>query len=230
MTDWARPTVQTLSDHVAKAILTRIATGGIRAGDRLPSQRELAQTFDVGMSVVREAIQRLQALHVVDAEHGSGTTVRPFHWLPLIYDPSLSRMAVQHIGIADLWEARRLVEGQIVHLAAARATPEDLAEIHAVIDRAGRCADDYDAHVALNREFHLAVARAAKNVVLLDLVAPLLDLRVDGEGDRRDIARAVESWSAHRLIYEALVSRDKAAVERAITHHFDAWTPLGDDA
>ena len=180
------------------------------------------------MSVIREAIQRLQALHVVDAEPGSGTTVRPFHWLPLIYDPSLSRMAIAHIGAADLWEARRLLEGQIVHLAALRATPADLSEIHAVIDRADRGAEDYDAHVALNRAFHLAVARAAKNVVLLDLVAPLLDIRVDGEGDRRDIARAVESWSAHRLIYEALASRDRAAVERAVEHHFEAWSPLGD--
>jgi GntR family transcriptional repressor for pyruvate dehydrogenase complex len=226
--DWSRPNVQTLSDHVAQAILKRIASGGIRAGDRLPSQRELAQTFDVGMSVIREAIQRLQAVHVVDAEPGSGTTVRPFHWLPLIYDPALAAMAIRHIGTADLWEARRLLEGQIVHLAAARATADDLAEIRAVIEQADHCPEIYDTHVALNRAFHLAVARAAKNVVLLDLVAPLLSIRVDGEGDRRDIARAIDSWSAHRLIYEALASRDKAAVERAVAHHFEAWSPLGD--
>jgi GntR family transcriptional repressor for pyruvate dehydrogenase complex len=228
LNDWSRPSVQTLSDHVAKAILGRIASGALKAGDRLPSQRDLAQTFEVGMSVVREAIQRLQALHVVDAEHGSGTTIRPFHWLPLIYDPSLVGMAVKHIGIADLWEARRLLEGQIVHLAAARATEENLAEIHAVLDQAERCPPDYEAHFALNRDFHLAIARAARNVVLFDLVAPLLKLRVEGEGDRRDIARAIESWSAHRLLYDALESRDPAAVERAILNHFEGWSPLGD--
>lgn len=224
---WGRPATQTLSDHVARAILESIAAGQIQPGDRLPPQRALAQTFDVGMSVIREAIQRLEALHVVDAEPGSGTTIRPFRWLPLIYDPSLFQMAVERIGIADLWEARRLLEGQIVHLAVQRATDADLAAIEDVLRQAEAGPDDYDCHHILNREFHLALARAAKNQVLEDLVAPLLDIRFGGVvGHRFSKPRSEGAWEAHRRIFDALVARDVAAIEAAIVHHFEEWPPL----
>lgn len=227
---WERPAVQTLSDQVARAILKRIATGDMRPGDKLPSQRDLAVTFDVGMSVIREALQRLQALQVVDAgPGGNGTTIRSFRWIPLIYDPSLFMMAVQHIGVADLWEARHLLEGQAARLAVRRATDADLARIGAIIDRAGSGPADHDEHYALNREFHLAVAQAARNAVVADLVAPLLDVRVGGTEHRFTGAVSEHSWDAHRRIFDALAARDEAAVDAAIAHHFEAWPPIALD-
>lgn len=217
---WPSPITQTLPDQVAQAILQRIATGEILPGHRLPSQRDLAQSMGVGLAVIREAVQRLQALNIVEASHGSGTVVRPFRWIPLIYDPSLFLLAVQRIGVRDLWEARRLIESQIIRLAAERATDANLAAMRDVLERAEPLPETYEASQVLNREFHLALARAAQNAVLEDLVAPLLDVQVEGIDHHFTRKQSRRTWAAHRGIYEAVAAHDVKAAGRVIERHF----------
>lgn len=222
MTDaWPSPIVQTLPDQVAQTILKRIATGELAPGHRLPSQRELAQSMGVGLAVIREAVQRLAALNVVEATHGSGTVIRPFRWMPLIYDPTLFHLAMQRIGIRDLWEARRLLEGQIIRLAVERATKADLAALRAILASAVPLPKDYAASQVLNREFHLALARAGQNAVMEDLLAPLLDLRSDGAAHHFSEEFCRRTWEAHRVIVDAVASRDMQAADRAIQRHFE---------
>lgn len=221
MTDtWPSPTVQTLPDQVAAAILKRIATGQLQPGHRLPSQRDLAQSMGVGLAVIREAVQRLAALNVVEASHGSGTVIRPFRWIPLIYDSSLFHLAMQRIGIRDLWEARRLIESQIIRLAAERATAQDIAAMRAILTRAEPLPIAYEASQALNRDFHLALARAGKNAVLEDLLAPLLDIRSQGADHRFSPETCRRTWEAHRAIVAAVELRDPAAAEQVMHAHF----------
>lgn len=217
---WPNPVVQTLPDQVAQTILARIAAGELVPGHRLPAQREMAQSMGVGLAVIREAVQRLVALNVIEASHGSGTVVRPFRWMPLIYDPTLFNLAVQRIGVHDLWEARRLLEGQVIRLAAERATAAGLAAMLAVIERADPLPTDYRVSQALNREFHLALASAAQNAVLEDLVAPLLDMRFEGAERHFNLEHSRKTWKAHRKIYDAVAARDLAAADRAIADHF----------
>jgi DNA-binding FadR family transcriptional regulator len=219
-TAWLKPIAQTLPDQVAHAIVGRIASGDFLAGHRLPSQRDLAQSLGVGLAVVREALQRLAALNLVEANHGSGTVVRPFRWIPLIYDPSLFMLAVQRIGVADLWETRRLLEGQIVRLVVERGRKKEFAAIERVLARADPLPADYTTSQALNREFHLALARATKNVVLEDLLAPLLDIQVDGVAHRFTEEHCQKTWAAHWAIFEAVRARDIAAADRAVREHF----------
>jgi GntR family transcriptional regulator, transcriptional repressor for pyruvate dehydrogenase complex len=218
---WSKPTIQSLPDQVAQMILQRIADGELQPGHHLPAQRELAGSMGVGLAVIREALQRLAALHIVEANHGSGTIIRPFRWMPLIYDPTLSELAVQRIGIRDLWETRRLLEGEVIRLATVRATKSDLAELRTVLDRADPLPPDYDASQVLNREFHLALAHATHNGVLVDLIAPLLEVRVNGASHRftRDYCR--RTWEVHQAIYDAVAARDVTAADRAILRHFE---------
>jgi len=217
---WPSPIVQTLPDQVAQTILQRIAKGELAPGHKLPSQRDLAQSMGVGLAVIREAVQRLAALNVVEAAHGSGTVIRPFRWMPLIYDPTLFHLAMQRIGIRDLWEARRLLEGQVIRLAAERATQSDLAAMRAILERAKPLPKDYAASQVLNREFHLALARASQNAVLEDLLSPLLDVHTEGAAHRFSRETCRRTWEAHRLIVEAVAARDIGAADRAIKRHF----------
>jgi GntR family transcriptional repressor for pyruvate dehydrogenase complex len=219
--NWPKPIVQSLPDQVAQTILQRIATGELRPGHRLPAQRELAETMGVGLAVIREAVQRLEALNVVEASHGSGTVIRPFRWMPLIYDPTLFVLAMQRIGVRDLWETRRLLEGQVIRLAVERATRANLEAMRDVLERAEPLPQDYDASQVLNREFHLALARSTQNAVLEDLVAPLLEIRAQGVAHRftRDHCRL--TWQAHHAIYDAVTAGDLAAADRAIAAHFE---------
>jgi GntR family transcriptional regulator, transcriptional repressor for pyruvate dehydrogenase complex len=217
---WPKPVAQSLPDQVAELIVQRIATGELSAGHRLPSQRSLAQSMGVGLAVVREAVKRLEALSILDATHGSGTVVRPFRWMPLLYDPSLFLLAVKRIGIRDLWETRRLLEGQIARLAAERATAENLKEIRAVLERAIPLPLDYAVSQVLNREFHIAVARASQNAVLIDLLTPLLDVRIDGIDHYFTEDMSARTWAAHEAIHAAIAARDIAAAEQAMREHF----------
>ena len=218
--DWPTAVVQTLPDQVAQMILARIAAGELAPGHRLPSQRELAQSMGVGLAVIREAIQRLAALNVVEASHGSGTVVRHFRWMPLIYDPTMFQLAMQRIGILDLWEARRLLEGQIIRLAAERATQADLDAMSAILERAKPLPTDYEASLVLNRAFHLALARAGQNAVLVDLLEPLLDVRTEGAGRRFSRETSQKTWEAHQRIFRAVLSRDLKQADKAIKFHF----------
>jgi DNA-binding FadR family transcriptional regulator len=220
MEPWPKPTIQTLPDQVAQTILERIAGGELRPGQRLPSQRELAQTLGVGLAVVREAVQRLEALNIIETTHGSGTVVRPFRWVPLIYDPSLFVIAVQRIGVRDLWETRRLIEGQIFRLAVQRATDRDLAALADILAQAKTQPAKYELHRMLNREFHLTLARASQNIVLEDLLAPLLDVQVDHAEQRFTAELSHEAWEAHYLLYDVVATRDLSRADDAIERHF----------
>lgn len=217
---WPSPTVQTLPDQVAEAILQRVATGELQPGYRLPSQRDLAQSMGVGLAVIREAVQRLATLNIVEASHGSGTIIRPFRWLPLLYDKSLFHLAMQRIGIHDLWEARRLLEGQITRLAVDRRTGINLERMRAILDDARPLPATYDASQALNRKFHRALAEAGQNAVLVDLLDPLLDVQTEGASHRFNEDHCRRTWEAHEAIYKAVAERNMAAAECAIEDHF----------
>jgi GntR family transcriptional repressor for pyruvate dehydrogenase complex len=218
--NWPSPTVQTLPDQVAEAILQRIATGELQPGHRLPAQRELAQSMGVGLAVIREAVQRLATLNIIEATHGSGTIIRPFRWLPLLYDKSLFHLAMQRIGIHDLWEARRLLEGQIIRLAVQRRTELDLERMRAVLDAAKPLPTTYGQSQALNLNFHRALAQAGQNAVLADLLDPLLDVQSEGASHRFSNEHCRKTWEAHEAIYRAVLRRDMAAAEQSIDRHF----------
>jgi GntR family transcriptional repressor for pyruvate dehydrogenase complex len=217
---WPKPVAQSLPAQVAELIVQRIATGELATGHKLPSQRQLAQQMGVGLAVVREAVKRLEALNILDATHGSGTVVRPFRWMPLLYDPALFLLAIKRIGIRDLWETRRLLEGQIVRLAAERATRDNLDEIRAVLDRAVPLPLDYGVSQGLNREFHIAVAKGSQNAVLIDLLTPLVDVHIEGIAHHFTQEMCQRTWDAHEAIYRAVSKQDVAAAEKAMQQHF----------
>ncbi len=221
---WPKPAIQNLPDQVAHTILQMIASGELRAGDWLPSQRDLAENMGVGLAVIREAVQRLAALNIVEASHGSGTVIRQFSWTPLIYDSALFGMASEQIGRRDLWETRRLLEGQIIRLAVQRATHKDLDAMRAVLAHATPLPANYAASQTLNRDFHLALAHASHNAMLEDLVTPLIEVRTQGAERRFTRDHCRRTWQAHEAICHAVVARDLDAADRAIIAHFEVGT------
>jgi GntR family transcriptional repressor for pyruvate dehydrogenase complex len=181
------------------------------------------------LAVVREAMKRLEALGVLGATQGSGTVVLPFRWMPLLFEPSLFLYAVKRIGIRDLWETRRLLEGQIVRLAAERATADNLKAIRAVLEKASPLPFDYDASQALNRKFHTALAAASQNAVLIDLLTPLLEIRIAGVAHHFTNEMCGRTWKAHTRIYAAVARHDVGAAELAMRDHFTIG-PIAVDA
>jgi DNA-binding FadR family transcriptional regulator len=216
---WAKPVTNTLGDQVTDAILKRIAKGDFKPGMALPPQRELASELGVGLAVVREAIQRLQVLHVVRTRHGSGTVIEPIRWQQLVFQPALRVLALEPEIQKQIWEARHAIERETARLAALRCSEADIAEIAAVIDLASRARPTFEENVTLNTRFHLAVASASGNQILVDLLRPLLEIGFTTTKDDFGDVVATMIWDSHAEIHAAIVARDPAAAEVAVDRH-----------
>ncbi|MBT5413972.1 MAG: FadR family transcriptional regulator [Rhodospirillaceae bacterium] len=219
---WVKPVVRTLADQVADTILEGIARGHYKAGETLPSQRALAQRLGVGLAVVREAIQRLQILRILSAKQGRGTIVESVGWTQLMFEPSLGILALERHAIARIWEARNGIEKETALLATRRATAADLATMRAIIEQAGDGLEKYDDNHRLNHAFHGAIASASKNTVLVEMLEPLLRIDVGMKRKVYDVGLSRRSWQVHRRIFEAIESRDEAAVAAAMADHASA--------
>ena len=216
---------------VARALLDHILSGAMAVGDRLPPERELAATLGVGRSAVREAIQALGLLGLLEVRQGAGTYVRgtssdllprTLEWGLLIGDK----------GTRDLVEARMAVESRIARLAAERGTLEGFDELERLIERMrDRVADGPAPLVELGLAFHLQLATLARNEVLLGLLRNLSELlrvwsrRLRGSGDDRDGMRL--RIKEHEAILAACRRGDPDAAETAMREHLDSsWSRL----
>src|SRR5215472_7872261 len=154
---------RSLPDAVMSEIQRVFVERGLKVGDRLPPERELARQLAVGHSSLREAMQGLQTMGLVEVRHGVGTffTSERSRWLlsPLRFSNTSPRRL-----FAELIEARLLVEVRLAALAAERATREDIARIKEAAERRAHAARDQ--HVETGLDFPLAVASAAHQVVL----------------------------------------------------------------
>lgn len=212
-------TKQTLADRVAERILSLISSGVLKPGDTLPAQRELAADMGVSLPAVREAIQRLQMLRVVRTEQGSGMVVGEVSWQQVFLEPSLLLVSLEGDALRHMWEARHAIENQVARLAAARATQEDIATLRKILDRAGAFLPTFEENRDLNREFHIALARAAKNPVLEEMLSGLLG--IDLSAVRKIYSESISrhSWEIHRRIFDAVVKRDQRAAVLAMDEH-----------
>ncbi len=216
---WAKPVTQTLGDQVTDAILQRIAQGDFKPGMALPPQRELASEMGVGLAVIREAIQRLQGLRVVRTRHGSGMTVEPIHWQQLVFQPALRVLAFEPKMRRQIWEARHAIEREIARLAALRGSDADIAAIADIVDFARQSPPTFEENLKLNADFHLAVAQASGNEILLDLLRPLLEIGFTTPDEDFDQSVIDVIWSSHVEILTALQAHDPAKAVLAVDRH-----------
>jgi GntR family transcriptional repressor for pyruvate dehydrogenase complex len=154
----------TLVRDVTGQLRRMILSGDLQPGDYLPSRKQLASQFGVGVSTVHEAIQALTAVGLVASHPGKGTWVRQDALDTLIHPAEVeSRMGM--LEAQQVYEARAIIEVALTELAAERATPQDVEQIWQAL-QAMEAAQDDVAFVEADLEFHLAVARAGRNQLL----------------------------------------------------------------
>jgi DNA-binding FadR family transcriptional regulator len=208
--------VQKLYQQIARQIAAAIAGGRYASGDKLPSERELADDFGVSRPTIRDAMIALEFQGLVEARQGSGVYVSAA-------PPNSEYAAEPEISALELAEARRLFEGEACALAAATIMTDQLALLDRLAtDMAGNIAPEEIER--LEQEFHLAVARATGNGAIEAGVADLWALRQQSPTCAATLRRArVGSGSdfagEHRTIVAALRGRDPKAARQAIHGH-----------
>jgi GntR family transcriptional repressor for pyruvate dehydrogenase complex len=170
----------TLAERVTTEIQEVIVNRRLQAGDRLPSERELAGQLGVSRTVVRDAIRSLIAKGLLEARPGSGTVVCGPSARSVVQSMALFLSCGSHrVTVENLVEIRRVLEVAMAGLAAERRTPEDLAQMRDAVSRHSKAveAGDLDQCVGADWSFHVALARATHNELfrlLLDSIADIL--------------------------------------------------------
>jgi GntR family transcriptional regulator, transcriptional repressor for pyruvate dehydrogenase complex len=209
-----------LYEQIVQQVEESIRKGVLKPGDQLPPERELAQQFGVSRTAVREAVKALREKGFVEAYPGRGTFITD--GTSHAIRQSLDRMIKigQPEGSTFLAEVREILEPEIAALAAARAEEADLASMReavAVMDNARR---DSDAFIEADLDFHLALAEAAANPIILSLIDSIVGLlreqrlrifQVEGGPERGQFH--------HKRILEAVERHDAVAAREAMKAH-----------
>ena len=155
----------TLVDDTANKIRQMVFSGQLEPGELLPSRKELAEQFGVGISTIHEAIKSLAAVGLVDSRPGTGTWIRQ-DALESVIHPSIITNRFGQIDVEAIYEARLMLELTLAELAAQRATPEEVEAMWAALET-GRAAMANDQEfMRADWDFHMSVAKAARNVLI----------------------------------------------------------------
>jgi DNA-binding FadR family transcriptional regulator len=155
-----------LADQVVSRLRQWLSSSAFSPGDRLPTETQLMERFQVGRSTVREAVNALGHAGILQVRAGDGTYFNGFSHET---EPLISLLS--EAQIAEVFEVRRAFEMQIARLAAQRRTAGDLARIRRALEAGKKAVGDSDAAEFLRAdyEFHIALTAAARNALLLKL-------------------------------------------------------------
>ncbi|HET7441578.1 MAG TPA: FadR/GntR family transcriptional regulator [Terriglobales bacterium] len=209
-----------LYEQIVKQIEESILKGALKPGDQLPAERDLAQQFGVSRTAVREAVKALREKGLVEAYSGRGTFITNGTSQAIKQSLDFMMRIGQQDGLVHLAEVRQILEPEIAALAATRIQEPHLAtmrEAVAVMDQALR---DPDAYIEADLDFHLSLAEAAENPIILSLIDSIVGLLreqrlrifyVDGGPER--------GQSHHKRILEAVEARDADRSRDAMRAH-----------
>jgi GntR family transcriptional repressor for pyruvate dehydrogenase complex len=205
--------------EIVRQIKSLIAQGKLKSGDRLPPERDLAESLMVSRASVREALRALESRGLVEIRAGEGAFVRDVSVEALV-EPLALGILPHREAVGELFEARRLLEPAIAALAARRATDEDMVRMERILDEQGHEVSEGRTGLAQDAAFHAALARGAHNRAITRIVNTLMDLLAQSREEALQVpARASRSHQDHRRILDAIRDRDEMEAHRAVLDH-----------
>jgi GntR family transcriptional regulator, transcriptional repressor for pyruvate dehydrogenase complex len=208
-----RKTYELIADKLLGEIGTRL-----RPGDTLPTERELTESFRVGRSSVREGLRMLESNGVIEPV-GNGTFVVAELQSPLNRSLALL-LTLEEANLRELYELRRMLEGEAAALAASRRSEADVATMASAIEQMAEGLDDRNTYAAADVQFHVAVAAATGNRVALHAMNAIRDLLERALEQVYGIpGSAARSLEQHRQILAAIEASDAEAARRHMRTH-----------
>ena len=207
-----------LRDSVGESIIQMIRNGDIKPGERLPPEHQLMEQLNVGRSSIREAVRGLVVMGILDSRPRKGTVV-----LSPIPNPFSQKLqdATGLWAVRDLFEVRLLLEEHAAAAAARLASADDLAEIRSHAEAFEQAAREGKSIFQSNLDFHLAIARAARNPVLLECLRNIIgNLRETRENINRVVTNILpRDVEEHRAIISAIERGDSDTARQVMHRH-----------
>jgi len=207
-------------EEVAKQI-ERLILKKLKPGDKLPSERELAELLQVSRSSIRDAIRSLELVGLVEPRQGTGTIVREVSaetWV----NPIANALERRKELVTELLDFRKMLEPPLAARAATHASVEEVSEMEDILKRQEEKLSQGDAAIAEDSEFHYNIALASGNTVVLKVIDTLMDLLRDTRERSLQVAgRSQKSLAGHRRILAAIKRHDAEAAKAAMRRHIE---------
>lgn len=214
-----------LSDIIVERLEAMLLEGKFMAGQRLPPERQLAETFSVSRPSIREAIQKLEAKGLLSRKQGGGTWVSD-KLAAGVTDPLMELVATYPEGQFDLLEFRHALEGMAAYYAALRANDEDFDALNKALEKieVAYQARSIEQQAESLVEFYLCMAKGSHNVVLLHIMGNLLNVLQDNiAGNLVLLQKCTDAYQQihqqRKQIVAAIVSGDPELARQASNEH-----------
>lgn len=210
-----------VANETVERIADMIRAGKYAPGDRLPSERSLAEQLKVGRTSVREAIRRLETMGLVESRHGLGTFVKdPSREViqATLFPHSLATQETQE----KLFDLREIIEVEAAARAAQRATADQIATMQKWLHRVETsiAREDATGLIVADVEFHRQIIIATGNDILINLMDSIVDLLREMRLDSTKIPQALpEIIAGHRMVMAAIEAHDSEAARQAMRDH-----------
>jgi len=207
-------------EQIAEQIEKLILNGELRSGDRLPTERELAEQFQASRTAVREAMKTLAQKGLVDMRPGRGTIVIDGTSKAMRHSLGLMMRVGQAGSSTNLVEVREILEPEIAALAAMRAGEEDITAMQESVLLMDASLDDADAYITADNNFHQALAKGTQNVLILALVDSIVYLLSEQRKQIFSVKGGPERGQIHhKRILEAVMNHGPEAARTAMYAH-----------
>jgi GntR family transcriptional repressor for pyruvate dehydrogenase complex len=210
-----------IHEEVVSQIHELIKEGRFKAGDQLPSERELAETFRVSRTSVREALRALETQGLIISRTGMGNFIADLPVESLV--APLAKLLIEgKTALADIFELRKLIEPHIAALAAERATKKDIEQMKGILEKQTEAVNRGETGVEADAQLHFAISQATQNQALEKLVSGLMEiLSHSREESLQTVDRRRASIESHRKILAAIEQQDKTRAQEAMIHHIE---------
>ncbi|WP_426350824.1 FadR/GntR family transcriptional regulator [Alloiococcus sp. CFN-8] len=211
-------------DQVVDQIKELIFERSIKKGDKLPTERALAEQLKVSRTSVREALRALEIIGLIESRQGAGNYIKS-DFQGGLFQP-LSTMFILNEGkTRDIMEFREMLEIQMVTLAAERAVEQDIRELREILKELKESDEEWES-TWLDKQFHYKIAMASDNILIINILQVLSQLIDEFIMDaRKSIFEAEHTWSNliihHERILKAIENKDVDGAYKAMKAHFD---------
>ena len=205
------------SEQIAQLIQERILRDTLEKGARLPTERELAQEFQVSRTVIREAIRELEVSGLIKIKkgHTGGIFIADAYHKPL--RNSLKNLVSSgKVTVDQIFDVRLLIEPHIAMLAARRAKKEDIERLQALMKDSAQHQDDPNILKQNNLKFHLLLGKASGNPILSMLIESVIEILVEFSFDFLDLSFEKHFFRVHNDIVQVITQRKPEEAKRLI--------------
>ncbi|MCM3569708.1 FadR family transcriptional regulator [Neobacillus mesonae] len=203
-----------------------IRSGQLKPGDKLDSVQLLAENFQVGRSAIREALTSLRAMGLIEMRQGEGTYVKEFEKDQIAF-PLSTAILMNKEDIAELVEVRKIVESGMAAAAAQKRNDEHLSMMEAALEAMLGAKGDEELGETADLQFHMALAAAAQNQLLLSLMNHVSELMIETMRETRRVwlfskeTTTEQLYKEHFAIYEAIKAKNEEAARDSMILHIE---------